>query len=124
MKEILCLKKNIKKYESGGPFTRVKTCPNGPKVIFLLKKHTFWNIYVRSGPSQLGIVLVFFYFLGPFLTFEKKILMVLVSGLPQCDKEKKMLIFFFTILLRFSWNVLYVLIFLPNLRSDLFVIVT
>ena len=26
----------IKKYESGGPFKRVKTCPNGPKVIFLL----------------------------------------------------------------------------------------
>ena len=40
-------KKNIKKYESGGPFKRVKTCPNGPKVIFLLIK-TYFLEYLCS----------------------------------------------------------------------------
>ena len=47
MKEIVCL---IKKYESWGPFKRVKTCPNGPKVIFLLLKTYFFE-YLRSEPS-------------------------------------------------------------------------
>ena len=40
-------KKNLKKYESGGPFKRVKTCPNGPKVIFLLIK-TYFLEYLCS----------------------------------------------------------------------------
>ena len=32
----LMFEKNIKRYESGAPFKRVKTCANGPKVILLL----------------------------------------------------------------------------------------
>ena len=40
-------KKNITKYEFGGPFKRVKTCPNGPKVIFLLIK-TYFLEYLCS----------------------------------------------------------------------------
>ena len=51
-------KRNLKIYEFEGPFKRVKTCPNGPKVIFLLIKHTFRNICSLSGPPQLGVVLV------------------------------------------------------------------
>ena len=52
MKEILCLKKNkYKKYECGGPFKRVKTCPNGPKVIFLLIK-TYFSEYLRPERSS------------------------------------------------------------------------
>ena len=47
------------KYEFGGPFKRIETCPNGPKVIFLLIKTYFLlNICTRSGPPQLGVVLV------------------------------------------------------------------
>ena len=47
MKDILCLKKN----EFGGSFKRVKTCPNGPKAIFVPMK-TY---------SQHGVVLVLIY---------------------------------------------------------------
>ena len=53
---ILCLKK-IFFYEFGGHFKRAKKCPNGPKVTFLLI-HTFLYIGNRSGPPQLGVVLV------------------------------------------------------------------
>ena len=40
----------IKSYEFGGHFKRVKTCPNGPKVIFLLIK-TYFLEYLRSERS-------------------------------------------------------------------------
>ena len=70
-------KKNIKKYESGGPFKRVKTCPNGPKVIFLLITYnTFWNICARSGSPQLGVVLVLYIFDFLFSLLNKLIFIV------------------------------------------------
>ena len=50
MKEILCLKKNIKKYESGGPFKRVKTCPNGPKVL-LIKTYFLEYLFSKRFPA-------------------------------------------------------------------------
>ena len=59
-RNLMFKKKNIEKYESGGPFKRVKTCPNGLKVIFLLIK-TFWDICARSGPPQLGAQQAWFY---------------------------------------------------------------
>ena len=37
-------------YEFGGPFKRIKACPNGPKVIFLLIK-TYLSVYLRSERS-------------------------------------------------------------------------
>ena len=43
-------KKNITKYEFRGPFKSVKTCPNGPKVIFLLLE-TYFLEYLRSERS-------------------------------------------------------------------------
>ena len=47
----------------GGDFEKGKRDPNEPKVIFLLiKKHSFLNICARSGPPQLGVVLVFIIF--------------------------------------------------------------
>ena len=38
-------KKNIRKYESGGPFKWIKTCPNGPKVIFSAYKNILFGIF-------------------------------------------------------------------------------
>ena len=40
----LMSEKNIPKYEFGGPFKRVKTCPNGSKVIFFLIKTYVFGI--------------------------------------------------------------------------------
>ena len=55
----LMFEKNILKYEFGGLFKRVKTCPSGPKVKFLRIKTHFLE-YLRSERSpQLGVVLVF-----------------------------------------------------------------
>ena len=42
-------KNNIKKYEFGGSFKKVKTCPNGPNVTFLL-------IYILFGIFSSGAV--------------------------------------------------------------------
>ena len=38
----------LKKYEFGGPFKMVKTCPNGPKVIFLLIKT--YRVFLFNDP--------------------------------------------------------------------------
>jgi len=61
-------KENSKKYHfrtfllfdefRGGGVEKGKRYPNEPKVIFLLIKHSFRNICARSGPPQLGVVLV------------------------------------------------------------------
>ena len=46
-RNLMLEKKILKKYESGVPFKRVKTCPYGPKVIFLLTK-TYFLEYLCS----------------------------------------------------------------------------
>ena len=42
----MCEKNIIKTYEFEGPFRRVKKCPNGPKVTFLLIT-TYFLVYLR-----------------------------------------------------------------------------
>ena len=113
MKEILCLKKNSNKYEFAGPFKRIKTCPNGPKVIFLLIKTYFWGkICAQSGPPQLRIVLVSFHFSklrGACIfwleNIAERVLFLLEIKYPGLFREKKtdyinsLIVFFFNFLI-------------------------
>ena len=39
------MKKNSNKYEFAGPFKMIKTCPNGPKVIFFAHKNILFGIF-------------------------------------------------------------------------------
>ena len=52
-------KKIIKKSESGGPFKRVRTCPNGPKVIFLLIKNLLFGIFVLGAVPRSSALCLF-----------------------------------------------------------------
>ena len=61
--------KKYLKHEFGGSFKRVKTCANGPKVIFLL---IVFGIFVLGAVPRSSALCLFFFSFRTFLTNSAK----------------------------------------------------